>query len=92
MSGLRSIPRKMSGNEIRTIEESIVTIRTPSVVFDRAIHLYRSSTTLSAASTLPFDVTSPAARPAPAARLFGGRLRNLISSNLQRRPRLAPSP
>jgi hypothetical protein len=33
------MPRKMSGSAIRTIEELIVAIRMPSVVFDRATHL-----------------------------------------------------
>jgi hypothetical protein len=33
------IPRKMSGSEISTIEELIVTIRIPMVVFESAIHL-----------------------------------------------------
>jgi hypothetical protein len=32
-------PRKMSGNAIRRIEELIVAINTPRVVFDRTIHL-----------------------------------------------------
>ena len=35
------MPRKMSGSAISTIEELMVTISTPSVVLDRAIHLYR---------------------------------------------------
>jgi hypothetical protein len=38
--GLRLIPRKMSGNEINKMDWLMVTINTPSVVFDRAIHLY----------------------------------------------------
>ena len=33
------MPRKMAGMAIRTIEPSIVTIRTPMVVLTRAIHL-----------------------------------------------------
>ena len=33
------IPRKMSGSAISRIEEFTVAIRTPSVVFERAIHL-----------------------------------------------------
>src|SRR5487761_1189976 len=37
------MPRKMSGSEISRIDWLIVAMRTPSVVFDRAIHLYRSS-------------------------------------------------
>ncbi len=38
-SGSRWIPRKMSGRAMRTIDELIVTIKTPMVVLDRAIHL-----------------------------------------------------
>ncbi len=38
-SGLTPIPRKMSGRAISMIEELIVAIRTPMVVFDKAIHL-----------------------------------------------------
>ena len=34
------MPRKMSGSEISTIDWLIVAISTPSVVLDRAIHLY----------------------------------------------------
>jgi hypothetical protein len=33
------MPRKMSGSAIRTMDELMVTISTPRVVFDRAIHL-----------------------------------------------------
>jgi hypothetical protein len=33
------MPRKMAGREISTIEESIVAIRIPMVVLDKAIHL-----------------------------------------------------
>ena len=33
------IPRKMSGRAISTIEELIVAMSRPSVVFDSAIHL-----------------------------------------------------
>ena len=33
------MPRKMSGSAMSTIEELIVAISTPSVVFDSAIHL-----------------------------------------------------
>jgi hypothetical protein len=33
------MPRKMSGSAISTIEELIVAIRMPIVVFERAIHL-----------------------------------------------------
>jgi hypothetical protein len=33
------MPRKMSGNEINKMDWLIVTINTPRVVFDRAIHL-----------------------------------------------------
>jgi hypothetical protein len=33
------MPRKMSGRAISTIDELIVAMRMPSVVFDRAIHL-----------------------------------------------------
>ena len=39
VSGLRWMPRKMSGSAMRMIDELIVAIRMPSVVFDRAIHL-----------------------------------------------------
>ncbi len=38
-SGLIPMPRKMSGSAISTIEELIVAISMPSVVFDSAIHL-----------------------------------------------------
>ena len=38
-SGCNLMPRKMSGSEIKRIEVLIVTMRMPSVVFDRAIHL-----------------------------------------------------
>lgn len=38
-SGSIPIPLKMSGNAISMIDESIVAMRTPSVVFDRAIHV-----------------------------------------------------
>ena len=38
-SGLSLMPRKMSGSAMRMIEELIVAIRIPSVVFERAIHL-----------------------------------------------------
>ena len=37
-SGLSSMPRKMAGSAMSTIEELIVAISTPSVVFDSAIH------------------------------------------------------
>ena len=37
---MRWIPLKISGSEISAIEESIVTIKTPRVVFDRTNHLY----------------------------------------------------
>ena len=37
--GLMPTPRKMSGSAISTMEELMVTISTPSVVLDRAIHL-----------------------------------------------------
>jgi hypothetical protein len=33
------MPRKMAGSEMRTIDEFIVAISTPSVVFDSASHL-----------------------------------------------------
>ena len=39
------MPRKMSGSAISTIDELMVAMRMPSVVFDRAIHLYRSEST-----------------------------------------------
>ena len=38
-SGLSFMPRKMSGSAIKMIEELIVAINMPSVVFDRATHL-----------------------------------------------------
>ena len=38
-SGLMPTPRKMFGNAISTMDELTVTISTPSVVLDRAIHL-----------------------------------------------------
>ena len=37
--GLRSMPRKMSGSEMSRIDWLMVTINTPRVVLDRAIHL-----------------------------------------------------
>ena len=37
--GLSSMPRKMSGREMSNIDWLIVTISTPRVVLDRAIHL-----------------------------------------------------
>ena len=33
------IPRKIAGSEIRMIDELMVAMKTPSVVFVRAIHL-----------------------------------------------------
>ena len=41
-SGWSWIPRKMSGREMSKIDWLMVTIRMPRVVFDSAIHLYRS--------------------------------------------------
>ncbi len=38
-SGSRWIPRKTAGSAMITIDWLIVTISTPSVVFDSAIHL-----------------------------------------------------
>ena len=38
-SGSMPMPRKIAGSEMSTIEEFIVAISTPSVVFDSAIHL-----------------------------------------------------
>jgi hypothetical protein len=38
-SGFRSMPRKMSGRAMRRIDELMVTMRMPTVVFTRAIHL-----------------------------------------------------
>ena len=38
-SGLSPMPRKMSGSAISTIDWLIVTISTPSVVLESAIHL-----------------------------------------------------
>src|SRR5215472_11348800 len=43
-SGLRWMPRKMAGIAMITMEPSIVAIIMVSVVFDSAIHLYRSDT------------------------------------------------
>ena len=37
--GLREMPRKISGNDMSRIDWLIVTINTPSVVLERAIHL-----------------------------------------------------
>src|SRR5258705_10936607 len=42
-SGSRWIPRKIAGSEMITIELSSVAMNMPRVVFDRAVHLYRSS-------------------------------------------------
>ena len=39
VSGLIPIPRKMSGSAISMIDELIVAIRIPSVVFESATHL-----------------------------------------------------
>ena len=39
VSGFRWMPRKMSGSAISTIDELIVAIRIPMVVFDSATHL-----------------------------------------------------
>ena len=39
---MRLMPRKMFGRAIRMIDELMVAIRVPRVVFERAIHLYRS--------------------------------------------------
>ena len=38
-SGLRLMPRNSAGSEISRIDWLMVTIKIPSVVFDRAIHL-----------------------------------------------------
>ena len=38
-SGLSWMPRKRAGSEISRMDWLIVTIKIPSVVFDRAIHL-----------------------------------------------------
>ncbi len=38
-SGVSLIPRKMSGSAMRMIDELMVAISMPSVVFDSAIHL-----------------------------------------------------
>src|SRR5215467_8125027 len=43
-SGLRWMPRKIAGIAMITIDPSIVAISIVSVVFDSAIHLYRSDT------------------------------------------------
>jgi hypothetical protein len=37
------MPRKIAGNEMRTIDESSDAMNTPRVVFESATHLYRSS-------------------------------------------------
>jgi hypothetical protein len=37
------MPRKMAGRLMITIELSRVAMKAPRVVFDRAVHLYRSS-------------------------------------------------
>jgi hypothetical protein len=42
--GLMPMPRKMSGKAISMMDELIVAISTPSVVLERAIHLYRGPT------------------------------------------------
>src|SRR4051794_17715698 len=42
-SGSSLIPRKIAGSEMSTIDESSVAMKMPSVVFDSAVHLYRSS-------------------------------------------------
>ena len=39
-SGSRPIPRKIAGSEMITIDWLTVASRMPSVVLDRAIHLY----------------------------------------------------
>ncbi len=38
-SGLMPMPRKIAGSEIKMIEELMVAISMPSVVFDSATHL-----------------------------------------------------
>jgi hypothetical protein len=58
--GFRLMPRKMSGNEINKMDWLIVTINTPKVVFDRAIHLYgvpRSAMSGGPPGTTPAVVT-----------------------------------
>ena len=42
-SGFISMPRKMSGSAMSTIDAFIAAIKTPIVVFDKAIHLYLGS-------------------------------------------------
>jgi hypothetical protein len=39
VKGLSEMPRKMSGSDMSKMDWLIVTIKTPSVVLDRAIHL-----------------------------------------------------
>jgi hypothetical protein len=39
VSGFMSMPRKMAGSEISTIDESIVAIRVPMVVLTSTVHL-----------------------------------------------------
>ena len=70
-SGSIPIPRKMSGSAINTIDVSIVAIRTPSVVFDSAIHLYPSW------SGCPGGAEPSSSRPAGADRF--GRPRSAAS-------------
>src|ERR1700722_7975673 len=62
-SGLRLMPRNNAGREISKIDWLIVTIRMPSVVFDKAIHL--EFLPLPSEAGLSSSVRSPTARRAP---------------------------
>ena len=42
VSGSRSMPRKIAGREMSTIDASSDAMNMPSVVFDSAVHRYRS--------------------------------------------------
>src|SRR3979411_1551001 len=53
------MPRKMAGKEINTIEASSDAMKMPSVVLDRAVHLYRSERPLADAATAPVATRTP---------------------------------
>jgi len=55
-SGSRWMPRKMAGRLMITIELSSVAMNDPSVVFERAVHLYRGEITSSARRTVQLYV------------------------------------
>jgi len=42
VGGSRPMPREIAGSEIKTIDTSSDAMNMPSVVFDNAVHLYRS--------------------------------------------------